>query len=85
LRAREIGTAVHYPLPIHLQPFYREHIDKFRLFDASKMSNGKRSAADAHLPVTEKAAEHVLSLPVHPVLSEEDLSTIVREVLALCA
>jgi perosamine synthetase len=38
----------------------------------------------ARLPATESAAERVLSLPVHPALSEEDLSTIVGEVMALC-
>ncbi len=32
----------------------------------------------------EKAAREVLSLPVHPALSQEDLDTIVEEVLALC-
>jgi dTDP-4-amino-4,6-dideoxygalactose transaminase len=38
----------------------------------------------AHLPATETAAQQVLSLPVHPALSQEDLSTIAREVVALC-
>lgn len=84
LRARAIGTAVHYQLAIHKQPYYRDHIDAFRLIDASETTKGKRSASDAHLPVTEKAAAHVLSLLVHAGGSEEDLSTIVSEVLALC-
>jgi dTDP-4-amino-4,6-dideoxygalactose transaminase len=35
------------------------------------------------MPVTERAARQVLSLPVHPALSEEDLSTIAKEVVAL--
>jgi perosamine synthetase len=39
---------------------------------------------DASLPVAEAAAREVLSLPVHPALSEADLATIVREVTALC-
>jgi dTDP-4-amino-4,6-dideoxygalactose transaminase len=37
-----------------------------------------------HLPVMEAAAREVLSPPMHPSLSEENHSTIVREVLALC-
>ena len=41
-------------------------------------------AAVEQLPEAEKAARQVLSLPVHPSLSAEDLSTIVEEVLALC-
>ena len=36
------------------------------------------------LPEAERAARQVLSLPVHPALSAEDLSTIVKEVIALC-
>jgi perosamine synthetase len=36
------------------------------------------------LPETETAAKQVLSLPVHPALSQEDLATIVKEVVALC-
>jgi len=84
LRSRGIGTAVHYPLPIHQQPFYREQIDKFKLSGAPEMIGAKRTAGDVRLPVTEIAAEQVLSLPVHPALTTEDLTTIAREVLALC-
>ena len=36
------------------------------------------------LPEAEKAARQVLSLPVHSALSEDDLTTIILEVLALC-
>ncbi len=35
---------------------------------------------DCHLPVAERLAREVLSLPVHPLLSQEDLDTIVAEV-----
>jgi len=35
------------------------------------------------MPESEKLAAQVLSLPVHPLLSQEDLATIVREVNAL--
>ena len=33
-----------------------------------------------HLPVAEKLAKEVISLPVHPQLSQADLETIVAEV-----
>ena len=81
LRARGIGTAVHYPLPIHQQPFYREQIDTL---SAHEPTTARFAAGDVRLPVTEMAANQVLSLPVHPALSIEDLSTIAQEVLALC-
>lgn len=38
---------------------------------------------DVHLPIAERAAEQVMSLPVHPLLSEGDLQRICEEVNAL--
>ncbi len=73
LQERGIGTAVHYPIPIYRQPFYQEHPDLFRVL----------STDGTQLSVTECVAQQVLSLPVHPALSAEDLSTIVKEVLTL--
>jgi len=84
LRARGIGTAVHYPLAIHQQPFYRDRREAFRCISVSERTNAAHTTGDVCLPVTETAAKQVLSLPVHPALSLEDLATIVREVLALC-
>ncbi len=74
LRSRGIGTAVHYPLAVHQQSFYREH-----------PGTSTRTTAEVCLPVTELAAKQVLSLPVHPALSMEDLTTIAQEVRGLCA
>ena len=59
LKTRDIGTGVHYPIPIHKQPFYKE------------------LGYNDSLPVSEKAVEEVLSLPVHPALSEKDVQTII--------
>lgn len=63
LAERGVGTAVHYPCPIHKQPFYQE-----RGFDLS-------------LPIAETAAQQVISLPVHPAVSEQDVETIIQEVI----
>ena len=60
LKEKEIGTGVHYPIPIHKQPFYKDL--------------GYKDS----LPVSEKAVEEVLSLPVHPGLSRDDLQKIVE-------
>jgi dTDP-4-amino-4,6-dideoxygalactose transaminase len=84
LRTQGIGTAVHYPIAIHQQPFYREQIEKCRFLSSCETAGTKHTMHDVRLPVTETAAKQVLSLPVHPALSMEDLSTIAREVLALC-
>ncbi|HLW01582.1 MAG TPA: DegT/DnrJ/EryC1/StrS family aminotransferase [Ktedonobacterales bacterium] len=62
LAERGIGTAVHYPCPIHQQPFYQQQ--------GFQMS----------LPIAEAAAQQILSLPVHPAISDEDVTTIIQEV-----
>ena len=36
------------------------------------------------LPVAEAAAQQVLSIPVYPGLSQDELETVAREVRALC-
>ncbi len=75
LHERGVGTGVHYPLAIYQQPFYQNSRSRFRISAPDGGSN---------LPETEAAAQQVLSLPVHPALSQEDLATIVKEVVALC-
>jgi perosamine synthetase len=84
LRAKGIDTTIHYPLPIHQQPFYRRQPSLFRVLSPDKRSAVKGSNPLAQLPATEGAAQEVLSLPVHPALSQEELSTIAREVVAVC-
>jgi dTDP-4-amino-4,6-dideoxygalactose transaminase len=63
LRARltEAGvqTGVHYPIPVHLQPAYRDL---------------GYSAGD--FPVSERAAGDVLSLPIYPELTNEQIEMI---------
>jgi perosamine synthetase len=65
LAAKGIGTAIHYPRPVHDQPLYRGR-------------QGKDPC-----PVSSRLASSVLSLPVHPLVSEVDLSAIVRAVNAV--
>ncbi|MDD1667589.1 MAG: DegT/DnrJ/EryC1/StrS family aminotransferase [Methanomicrobiales archaeon] len=62
LAARGVGTAIHYPRPVHDQPLYRG-------------LQGKDPC-----PVSTRLASSVLSLPVHPLVSETDLGTIARAV-----
>ncbi len=83
LRAQEIDTTVHYPIPIHRQPYYRRMSSLFRVLTPGKKLRLRGGNPSALLPATESAAEQVLSLPVHPALSEDDLSIIVRGIRAL--
>lgn len=64
LQARGIGTAVHYPVPVHRQPAY-EHL----------------GYGPGSLPVTERAAERLLSLPMYPDLPA-DAPAIVASAIA---
>jgi dTDP-4-amino-4,6-dideoxygalactose transaminase len=58
-----IGTQIHYPVPIHLQPAY----------------SGRVSPAGA-LPVTEQAAQEILSLPLYPELAADDVETVAQHI-----
>lgn len=67
LHAAGVGTGIFYPVPAHQQ----QHILDLGL------------AMDYRLPVTEQMAQEVISLPVHPTLSGDDLDCIVDAVNAL--
>jgi dTDP-4-amino-4,6-dideoxygalactose transaminase len=56
-----IGTGVHYPVPVHLQPAYRDRIP----------------LGLGGLAVTEALAGEILSLPMHPFLSAQDVDRVV--------
>lgn len=59
LSSRGISTGVHYPVPAHRMPYFKE---------ATK------------LPVTERIVDEILSLPMHPLLSEEEQKYIIMSV-----
>ncbi len=69
LRERGVGTAIHYPSPVHLQDAYRD----------------RTPLAPNGLPVTESVLPQLLSLPMYPELSDADALAVaeaVREVLS---
>jgi UDP-2-acetamido-2-deoxy-ribo-hexuluronate aminotransferase len=61
MKSRGIPTAVHYPVPLHLQPVFAD------------LKQGKGS-----FPLSEAAAERVISLPMHPYLTEEQQHSVVK-------
>lgn len=65
LKEKGIGTGIHYPVPVHLQPFYAD----------AGFSKGQ-------FPVTEKLADEILSLPMFPGMTEEQVSYVVEQVKA---
>jgi UDP-2-acetamido-2-deoxy-ribo-hexuluronate aminotransferase len=60
LKKRGIPTAIHYPIPLHLQPVF------------ANLGLGQGS-----FPVAERIGQRVLSLPMHPYLTEEQQVTVV--------
>lgn len=58
LKEREIGTAIQYPTPIHLQLAYQS------------------LAPAGSLPVAEKLAREILSLPLYPELPLDDVRVV---------
>ena len=68
LKEREIGSAVYYPLPLHLQPCFA-HLGYQR----------------GRLPVTEAAADRVLSLPIYPELSRDQQDWVIESIRAFFA
>ena len=64
LTKENIGTGIHYPIPLHLQKAYT--------------NLGYRPG---DLPVCEKAAERILSLPMFPGLTEPEQARVVQAVI----
>jgi dTDP-4-amino-4,6-dideoxygalactose transaminase len=61
LSSKGIGTLIHYPLPIHLQPAYL----------------GKVITAPNGLNVTNMVAKEVLSLPMYPQISRDQIRDVI--------
>jgi len=54
LRARGIGTAIHFPVPVHLQAAYKDRV----------------ALGPARCAATEAASDEVLSLPIFPEMTD---------------
>jgi dTDP-4-amino-4,6-dideoxygalactose transaminase len=65
LAERGVGTLVYYPVPVHRQAYLQAFLP---------------GAADLHLPVTNQLADEVLSIPVRPNLTSDELETVITAV-----
>jgi len=70
LTERGVGTLIYYPVPIHKQEYLQAYVP---------------GAADLPLPVTDQLSDEVLAIPVHPMLSQDDLATIVKAIREVAA
>jgi dTDP-4-amino-4,6-dideoxygalactose transaminase len=68
LKAAGVPSNVYYPLPMHLQPAYREY-----------------GQGEGSMPVAEQLSRVVLSLPMHPYLTEEEIEQVCTAVLSAIA
>lgn len=59
LREQGISALIHYPIPVNLQPAYKD-----------------RLAESGNLPETEKAAGEILSLPMYPELTSDEVNVV---------
>ncbi|MFN6955945.1 MAG: DegT/DnrJ/EryC1/StrS family aminotransferase, partial [Acetobacteraceae bacterium] len=70
LSAAGVPSAIYYPKPLHHQPAYRAaHAAGF-------------AGGPAPLPVSEALAGRVLSLPMHPYLTEGEVARVAGALLA---
>jgi dTDP-4-amino-4,6-dideoxygalactose transaminase len=65
LAQRGVGTLVYYPVPVHRQGYLQAYLP---------------GAADLDLPVTNRLADEVLSIPVRPNLAPEELEAVISAV-----
>jgi dTDP-4-amino-4,6-dideoxygalactose transaminase len=65
LSGQGIQTAVHYPVPVHLQPAYVH-----------------RLPGSDSLPVTEKVVGRIVSLPMFPELTDEEVARVAKAIEA---
>ena len=63
LKAAGVGTLVHYPVPVHLQPAYRGWIQQ-----------------SGSLRETEIAAREVVSLPMFPEMTDEQVDRVIEAI-----
>ena len=68
MRGARIGTGIHYPAPVHLQPAYR----------------GRLAEYPAGLPETTRVCREILSLPIYPQLTDAALARIIQEITRFC-
>jgi dTDP-4-amino-4,6-dideoxygalactose transaminase len=67
LKSRGVGTNIHYPVPVHLQPAYKDRV----------------AIGPGGLGISERASREVLSLPMFPELGEDQAARVVAALKAI--
>ena len=66
MNSMNISTGIHYPIPCHLQPVYADH------------PQGSRGS----LELTEAVCDDIVSIPVMPLLIDEEVERVIEAVLS---
>jgi dTDP-4-amino-4,6-dideoxygalactose transaminase len=66
LKSNAVGSLIHYPVPVHLQPAYR----------------GRVPLGVTGMHVTEQVVSEILSLPMHPYLTAEQIGRVTEAIVA---
>ncbi len=64
LKEDGVGSSVHYPIPLHLQPVFKK----------------SQESMESYLPISEDYSNRILSLPVHPSIKGDDLQNIIETI-----
>ena len=64
-----MGTGVHYPIPCHRQPLYASHPQH----------------AEGSLPITEAVCADIVSIPVMPLLTDDEVDRVITAVTSWTA
>ena len=64
LAEQGVASGIHYPIPCHRQPVYAEHPQH----------------AEGTLPYTERICERIVSIPIHPLHTEEEIKRVIKAV-----
>jgi dTDP-4-amino-4,6-dideoxygalactose transaminase len=59
-----VSTGIHYPIPCHRQPLYQSHPQH----------------QEGTLPITEAICASVVSIPVHPHLTDAEVEQVISAV-----
>ncbi|HJN56117.1 MAG TPA: DegT/DnrJ/EryC1/StrS family aminotransferase, partial [Candidatus Poseidoniales archaeon] len=64
LAEQGVASGIHYPIPCHRQPVYALHPQH----------------AEGTLPLTERVCERIVSIPIHPLHTEEETERVIAAV-----
>ena len=81
LNEKGIPTSVHYPYLMSEQDALREKFNPKKGF--LKKFFGKKLFKSFHITNAQKVSKRVLSLPIHPNLSEDDQNLIIKSLIAV--